>query len=805
MKFASNFFLILVILFSVSASAQGRKKTVSSDIFSLDSISHVSDGLFDVYNDKDKWYLVIDDSLFNRDMMAVSRYSSMIAGAPFFAGELANEMMINFYKLSDSKIFLRASGTIITTDEGTPISKSVENSSFQPIIYSFDVVDIINTNRYVIDVTDFLLSDEPFFLKPDLKMVFGISNIDKGRSYVKSVKSYPINVEFKTVKTFNAQSKSRIKAARETGAVSIGFNTSIVLLPKQPMRKRKYDSRVGYFWNTYQHYGESSIKADKVKSIVRWRLEPKSREDEIKQRNGELIEPAKPIVFYIDPATPEKWKKYLKQGVDDWNIAFESAGWKNAIRGDYWPEDDTTMSLEDARFSVIRYFASPYQNAYGPNVNDPRSGEIIESHVGWYHNIMQLLYEWYFIQTSAANPKARSLHYNDSLMGRLIRFVSSHEVGHALGLMHNMMSSSATPVEKLRDKEWIEKYGHTSSIMDYARFNYVAQPQDSIRDFAPRINDYDKWALKWGYSYFGDSLSVEEEQSILNEWVLEAFKDRRLQFTSEAVMIDPRNQMEDLGDDPIKASEYGINNLKIIVDSLFEWTYEPGNDFAELKRLYGAVEKQYNRYLFHVAKIIGGVEVDPLTYEMDGYTYTRVSPSEQKRAVDFFAENLFKAPEWIFRDEILNNISTDKPEDYLRKWQTKVIAALLKESRLERMVPDQSGNYDFHDLFKDLSDVIFSEKRLNDNVGVYERGLQRVFINSIIELNSNDKRKTNLERLNMGAYKNDLLDTDLKTVVRSALRNILEDIDDLPLRRYSELNKNHFLEIKSVIEQELSK
>ncbi len=764
----------------------------------IDSSFVESRGLFNVYNKGEKWYVEIHDSLLSRDLMCVTRYSQIIAGATFFAGELAAEHMIHFYKISPSKIVIRAPGSVIFTDEDTPISKAVENSSLPAIIESFDIISMRDDNYYLIDMSSFFISDISLFMKPQLKLVFGVTNLDSKRSYIGDIKSYPINTEIKTIRTYNGKTDSRIKAVRETGALTLELNTSIVLLPKEPMRVREYDDRVGFFWNTYDHFKENSQKATKTKVAVRWRLEPKSKEDEAKQRRGELIEPAKPIVFYIDPATPDKWKPFLKAGVDDWRIAFEAAGWKNAIRGEYWPEDDTTMSLEDARFSVIRYLASPYSNAYGPNVNDPRSGEIIESHIGWYHNIMQLLHEWYFIQTAASNPSARGLVYNDSVMGQLIRFVSSHEVGHSLGLMHNMRASYATPVEKLRDSEWLAKFGHTASIMDYARFNYVAQPEDGVTDFLPRINDYDKWAIKWGYSFFGADIDDKKEKIILNDWIIDAYKDPRLRYMGEEIVFDPRNQMEDLGDNSIKASEYGIRNLKVVVDSLYNWCYQDRHDYSELKRLYDAVVSQYNRYLFHVVNNIGGIYVNPLTFEMDGVGFEPVPRDKQRDALQFLKENLFTPPIWIFNDRIIRSISAQKPEEYLNSWYTKVITALFSPHRLARLEPTEfsESSYDYIQMINDLTEMIFSNNRISNNIKVSDRNLQRIYLNTLMELYSKKLRTSDISKLSQGRYSSDYLDSDLKSAIRGSLNTIEGKLKKIRYNRFDNLaNKNHFNEI----------
>jgi len=516
----------------------------------------------------------------------------------------------------------------------------------------------------------------------------------------------------------------------------------MVLLPKKPMRKRYFDARVGYFANQHVLFEEESQRADNEVFAVRWKLEPKNASDAVKQKNGELIEPKKPIVYYIDPATPDKWKKYLKMGVDDWNVAFEAAGWKNAIRGEYWPENDSTMSLEDARFSVIRYFASDIQNAYGPNVHDPRSGEIIESHIGWYHNVMRLLRNWYLVQASAVDPRARNVKFDDDLMGELIRFVASHEVGHTIGLRHNFASSAATPVEMLRNKEFTDKYGHTSSIMDYARFNYVAQPEDGITDLFPRVNDYDIWAIKWGYSFFTDANSAQEEKAILHEWTKEAYNNPRLLFGTEISPYDPRYQNEDLGDNAMLASEYGIKNLKRILPNLPEWSRVDGESYQELDELYKNLTGQFRRYMGHVTKNIGGIYDTPVTYDMEQDQFEVVPKSVQKEAVAFLHKNLFTSPSWLMPQEVLSKIKPESGVQSITAMQSSILKSLLSGDRLVRLIETGAmtkENYQLEEFMMDVHNGICAEIKSGGEIDVHRRNLQRVYVDELGKLLTSDK------------------------------------------------------------------
>ncbi|MFN5375149.1 MAG: DUF5117 domain-containing protein, partial [Chitinophagaceae bacterium] len=459
----------------------------------ITSKAKTTKGLFNVHKIDDKYFFELPENLFGKEIMAITRFSKVAGGGGVYGGELANQQVVKFEKGPDNKVFMRVVTLISVADSAQPIYKAVTNSNLDPIAASFDIKSLgKDSSGAVIEVTEFFKGDnQAVSVNSQSKRRLNLTGLLNDRSYIDAIKSFPINTEVRTVKTYGSSpapagmggggfpSTSSLPAANAAGAVTLEINTSFIKLPENPMQRRMNDPRIGFFAEDYTRYSDDQQKVENESFVVRWRLEPK-KEDAEKWKKGELVEPVKPIVYYIDPATPKKWRPYLIQGINDWQKSFEKAGFKNAIVGKEWPENDSTMSLEDARFSVLRYFASDIPNAYGPNVHDPRTGEIIESHIGWYHNVMSLVHDWYFVQTAAIDPGARKMKYDDDLMGNLIRFVSSHEVGHTLGLRHNMGSSSKTPVEKLRDKSWVEANGHTASIMDYARFNYVAQPEDNI-------------------------------------------------------------------------------------------------------------------------------------------------------------------------------------------------------------------------------------------------------------------------------------------------------------------------------------
>jgi hypothetical protein len=528
-------------------------------------------------------------------------------------------------------------------------------------------------------------------------------------------------------------------AGASAGAVTVELNTSLLLMPKTPMTPRLFDRRVGYFTDRYVQFSDDQQKVDRKEFAVRWKLEPKP-EDLEKYKQGILVEPAKQIVYYIDPATPKQWHKPLIDGVNDWQKAFEKAGFKNAIVGKEWPENDSTMSLEDARFSVIRYLASDIENASGPQVHDPRSGEILESHINWYHNVMKLVHDWYMVQTAAVDPKARKMKFDDELMGQLIRFVSSHEVGHTLGLRHNMGSSSKTPVENLRNKAWVEANGHTASIMDYARFNYVAQPEDNINESGlfPRIGDYDKWALEWGYKYTGIK-DAEEDQKLNNKWIIDKLAaNPRLWFGGEGRSVDARAQTEDLGDNSMKASEYGIKNLKRILPALPTWTKEEGDKYENLSDIYSNVISQFNRYMGHVTRNVGAVNETFKSVEEAGDIYEPTSKAIQKEAVSFLHKQLFETPSWLLDKNILNKIANPTSLETIQSTQTGTLTSLLDGQRLFRLVAATnrygSSTYSIIEYLNDLHTGIWSELNSKKPIDGYRRNLQKAYAEKLIDL-----------------------------------------------------------------------
>ncbi len=654
-----------------------------------------TEGLFTVRHIEDKYYFEVPDELLGRMLLCVTRFTAVPQGLGKFAGEEVSEGAVYFERRDTTQLLLRQYVQSHLSDPGDQITRTLLQSTVDPMVMAFKIIGRDKEkNSSLVEVTGLFKGDNQLTsLSGNAKTSMKIGGLQADRSFVDTMKVFPTNIEVVATRTYGAQQGSA--PAAQTGAMTMGFNTSIVLLPEEPMRKRLWDKRVGYFVDNFVRFSDDQHKTEHESIVARYRLEPK---DKKKYLRGELTEPVKQIVYYIDPATPRQWVPYLIQGVNDWNVAFEAAGFKNAIVAKELPQDGS-ISLEDARYSAIRYLPSETENAYGPHIVDPRSGEIIEAHVCWYHNVMNLLTKWYMVQCGPLDKRAQTMKFDDKLMGELIRFVSSHEVGHTLGLRHNMGASSATPVEKLRDKQWVEQHGHTASIMDYARFNYVAQPEDHIspKGLFPRINDYDKWAIKWGYQWrpeFKDE--YEEKEKLMAETTKALRGNSRLWFGGEGYGNDPRSQTEDLGDNSVKASEYGLKNLRRVMESLPQWTHEDNDQYDDLREMYRAVTDQFNRYRGHVLRNIAGREDN----NMPGLEPLAFTPKErQQEALDYLGRNVFTAPEWLYPENIINKVGVN-PTSTQNAMQEALINQLLSASTLNSL--SDQGHYPVSEYLDDL-------------------------------------------------------------------------------------------------------
>ncbi|MFH6935842.1 zinc-dependent metalloprotease [Flavobacterium sp. FlaQc-30] len=761
-----------------STGAPVEKKSESSikeysKVITKDAVS--DEGLFTVHKVDKKFYFEIPNKYLNKDMLLVSRLSKLpsnLGGGYVNAGSETNEQLIVWQRFQD-KILIKSKSYNAVANDTLPISISVKSNNYDPTLFAFDIVafskDSANT---VIDVTKFYSTDVKAIsgISGQMRETYKVKGLDDSRSFINTIKSFPMNIEVIQDMTYNASKPSMLE---ETESISIQMNQSMVLLPEVPMKPRLADPRVGWFTISQYDYGSNELKSDLKTYIRRWRLEPKDPEA---YARGELVEPIKPIVYYLDPATPEKLRKYIKQGIEEWQKPFETAGFKNAIIAKDAPtkEEDPDFSPEDVRYSVIRYVASTTRNAVGPSVSDPRTGEIIESDVIWYHNHLRSYRNRYLLETGAANPSARTLQTSDEEMGEMMRMVIAHEVGHALGFPHNMGASCAFDTESYRNGDFTQQNGIAASIMDYARYNYIAQPGDKNVRFIRKMGAYDHYALNWGYRVIPNSKTPQDETPTLDKWILDKAGNPIYKYGKQSSTFDPSSQTEDIGNNSMKASSYGLKNLEFVANHLNEWTSNVTNNYEDLDELYKELLDVWSRYVGHVVTNVGGVYENLKNPNQAGNVYEVVPKAKQIEAMNWLQTNAFASPTWIVNLNTLKNTDYAGYTERFRSLQVRHLNNLLSLGRIGRLMDNEilgADTYKALDFFKDMRKGIWKEAGSAASVTIYRRNLQRAYIDRMGTLMTEEMKPSD----RASGYYN-VSQSDLRALVRGELNTLKKSL-----------------------------
>ncbi len=730
-----------------------KKDSVNADYKKVTKDAVIKQGLFTTFLSKkeNNLYFEIPDSAFSHTYLLTNRIAETSNTHDYVAGQMAtNPLMIRFSK-DGQKVYMHLVQSSNMVDQNDPITSAFNKNFADPVLKGFKIV-ARNQGNVVIDVTSFFGGNEkcisPIKQESPLAKLFGGGNSLKGTfaadaSNILSVKTFPNNIEIKSLLSFTTTPLNQ--------PYSVTVHRSLFVLPDTLMAMRLQDNRVGYFSSDKSLYTSSKDKIIPQTFIHRWRIEPKKQDLE-RYFKGELVEPMKPIVFYVDTAFPEKWRTVVKQGIEDWNMAFEAAGFKNVVKALDYPSNNPDFDPDDMRYSCVKYAATSIANAMGPSHIDPRTGEILTADVIWYHNVISLLHNWRFVQTAAVDDRVRKAVFDDDVMQEAIRYAAAHEIGHTLGLMHNMGASYSFPVDSLRSPKFTQKYGTTPSIMDYARNNYIAQPGDlekGVKLTPPNLGVYDIYAIDWGYRLIPGADTPEKEKTVLDAWIEKKKSDPMYEFGAQQVFgtVDPTDQSEDLGDDHLKAGDLAIRNLKVIMKNLETWTFDKGARYDEVENMYIEVVRQYTRHLRHVMPYVGGIRFQEVRQGEDSSAKNYIDKATQKKAVLWLLNQARTYNEWLTPKDLIAKLDVNMNVN--DKLQSSVVGALLNSSALYRISEggqiDSKANYTLNSYLDDVFSEMFKPTYQGIKLSAADMNIQSAAVGLMINytgLNKTAEKKT---------------------------------------------------------------